>query len=407
MSLRVEVDLDAESGPIHVGTAHINTERRSTFTTFSYAPEYLARPGAYPIDPRIPLTSGSHPTPGLPGAFSDSAPDRWGTRIITRRREGEARAAGRTPGATTDADLLLGVSDLTRQGALRFRAVDGPYLHNSTDVPKLIELPRLLAASRRFEASDGEDLSAIKELLDAGSGSLGGARPKASVRNGDQYAIAKFPHQGDQWNVIGWEAATLQIAARCGLDTPSYRLEQIDNSPVLVLDRFDRIGGARLGYMSAMTMLQETDGVRGDYLDLAETMDEFSEDAAADRRELYRRILFSIAVNNVDDHLRNHGFLRGRSGWRLSPVFDVNPHPYAGQGRMTSVGGALSRDDVASAVSEMGEYLVRRREDRETIILEVEAGVGSWKETAEKTGLSDAEIHRFTGIFEDRPSVRA
>lgn len=406
MNSRIEVDLDPPDGPVHAGTAHFSSRRGTTFTTFTYAPQYLARQGAYALDPALPLTSGSHPVPGLPGAFADASPDRWGQRIITRRQNRDARDAGRTPGTVTAVDLLLGVSDLTRQGALRFRSEDGSYVHDETDVPKLIELPRLLDAARRFEKSDGEDQSAVKELLDAGTGSLGGARPKASVRDGDQYAIAKFPHQNDQWSVISWEAATLDLAERCGIQTPTRRLEWIGGGPALVLGRFDRKGPARVGYISAMTMLQESDGNGGDYLDLAETMDEFSEDAVADRLELYRRIVFSVAVNNTDDHLRNHGFLRGRSGWRLSPVFDVNPHPHDSP-RQTSLGGALMRSDVATSLGEYGEYLVRRPADRDRVIREVEAGVSMWRAAAERAGVQEAEIRRFRGIFEDRPAVRA
>jgi serine/threonine-protein kinase HipA len=213
---------------------------------------------------------------------------------------------------------------LTRQGALRFRRDAGSQLHPETKVPKLAALPALLNAANTIES--GEDpKGALKLLLDAGTGSLGGARPKASVMDGDKLAIAKFPHQSDEWSVIAWKAATLQLARAAKVHVPESRLEHVGSAPVLLHDRFDRKGSARIGYASGMTMLQVSDGSNSDYLELLDVIAESSNDANADRAELFRRIVFNLMVNNSDDHMRNHGFLRGKAGLAAQPRFRRQP----------------------------------------------------------------------------------
>lgn len=154
---------------------------------------------------------------------------------------------------------------------------------------------------------------------------------------GDKLAIAKFPRQSDQWSVIAWQAATLQLGQAAKVHVPASRLEYVGPEPVLLLDGFDREGSARLGYVSGMTILEEGDGSSSDYLDLLEAIEDVSNEAKADRTELFRRVAFNLMVNNCDDHMRNHGFLRGKSGWRLSPAFDVNPHPDVDAPRQTSL----------------------------------------------------------------------
>lgn len=171
-------------------------------------------------------------------------------------------------------------------------------------------------------------MTAIKDLLDAGSGSLGGTRPKASVRNGDCLLIAKFPCHHDDWDVMAWEKTALDLAERAGIGTPPREITLVGGKAVLILERFDRDRDRRLGDMSAMTMVERHDGIPGDYLEVAETLTEFGSRTGEDHlRQLWRRIAFWTAIHNTDDHLRNHGFLRdGSSGWRLSPVCDVNPN---------------------------------------------------------------------------------
>lgn len=402
MSEPIEVDLETSTGTVHVGRAFIAAKRGVVTTNFTYALDYLALAGSYPIDPALPLTNGSHAVKGLPGAFDDASPDRWGRHIITKRIQAEARQLGRNAGTLTARDFLLGVSDRTRQGALRFRVGDGPHLSDGTDVPKLVQLPELRQAAQDVE-DHPDNLGALKRLLDAGTGSLGGARPKASVQDGGQLAIAKFGHQGDQWAVIAWEAAVLQMAATAGITVPQHQLMHLGRTDqVLVLDRFDRLGERRIGYASAMTMLQQSDGAHGDYLDLLDVIDENSEEPSADREELFRRIAFNIAVNNTDDHLRNHGFVRARRGWRFSPAFDVNPNPDMRAERSTAVDGATTRDDAMEALLDAAEYFVPPKQ-RDRILALVAQALATWRVVAQACRIPPADAELFAPLLDNLP----
>ena len=313
--VRTYVELDGRT--VLAGDAYFTFRRGRLTATFSYDRDYIASHGAYAVDPALRLTTGSWPLPhGLPGAFSDAAPDRWGRNLIARRLRADAGVQGKPAPALDDRDYLLGVSDETRQGALRFKTnTDDVFQHPAPDVPKLIALPSLLYAANAVSHDEPDSMEAIKTLLDAGTGSLGGARPNASVRDGDRLMIAKFPHHADGWSVIPWEKTALDLAEAAGIPVPIRRLVGIEGSPVLLLDRFDREGAHRVGYISAMTLLEAQDGQPRDYTEIAEALPESSSAAVDDLRQLWRRIAFSIAIHNTDDHLRNHGFLRHWSGY--------------------------------------------------------------------------------------------
>ncbi|MGD9793017.1 MAG: type II toxin-antitoxin system HipA family toxin [Acidimicrobiia bacterium] len=396
--LLVYLDVHGD-GPLLVGEVYFALRGgRLAASTFHYTTSYLARRDAFPIDPDLPLDAGPHSVNGLPGALADCAPDRWGRNLITKQRRGEASASGGAARRLTEVDFLVGVSDLTRQGALRFRAADdGPFLGSGTEVPKLLELPRLLRAADAVSRDD--DFAAIKQLLDAGTGSLGGARPKASVRDGDRLYIAKFPHPDDAWDVMAWEKTALDLARAAGIDVPPNELTRIDGRSVLLLERFDRRSGVRVPYQSAMTLLGARDGDVHDYLEIAEALAAVSAGAAADLSDLWRRIAFSIMVNNVDDHLRNHGLLHQRGGWRLSPVFDVNPNPDVATHRQTSVSGAYGRvealDALRSCVADFD--LAPRR--AETILGEVAAAVATWRQVGASNGIITTEQRLFDDAF--------
>lgn len=182
----VQVHVEARDGTVHVGTARITRSRGIDTTEFVYAPEFLAGPG-WEVSPDLPVRAGSSVIEGLPGALDDSAPDTWGRNLIARRLAAQARDAGHVAPTPTEVDYLLRVNDLTRQGALRYRRDDdGPFLAASNAVPRLVQLSELYEATRAVDVADGADAdAAVSALLDAGSGSLGGARPKASVTDGE------------------------------------------------------------------------------------------------------------------------------------------------------------------------------------------------------------------------------
>jgi len=397
MTERIHVAVELEGVTIPAGLLHVETGRALS-STFVYDADYLANRSAYALDPVLPLDSGAHHAPGLPGAFADAAPDRWGRNLIRRR-------LGREPmnRSLTDLDFLLGVSDTTRQGALRFsREPGGPFLSEHADVPPLIAMPRLARAAEHV-ARDGGAYADVKALLDAGSGSLGGARPKASVVD-DQGAlhIAKFAHPQDEWDVLAWEATALDLAEQAGIRVPQRRLVRFGDGSALVLTRFDRGPTGRVGYLSAMSLVRGRDGDQLDYLDVAEAMALVSASPAADLSELWTRILFGTVIGNTDDHLRNHGFLRASGGWRLAPAFDINPTPDSAT-HQTSIGGARDAADSVSALLELaGEFGVSLARVR-AISGTVKAAAQRWRTVAASHGIRDAEITLMASAF--RPEL--
>lgn len=412
-SVDVYTGLPSEAGQVgreevRVGRAFFAVSRRGVATTFRYESAYLAHKRAFPLDPALPLFEGAHAiADGLPYCFTDCAPDRWGRNLIRKRLQAADADAGRTRRDVTEIDYLLGVTDLTRQGALRFTDTDsgteGPFLADDPDVPKLLELPRLLHAAEQVEL-DEDDLSAVKELLDAGTGSLGGARPKASVRDGDRILIAKFASPKDDWDVIAWEKTALDLAENAGLRVPRRRLQRVNGKAVLLLDRFDRADdGSRIPYMSAMSLLEARDGESSeyDYVDIAEALAEHGDvTITEDLRELWRRVAFSVAIHNTDDHLRNHGFLRGRAGWTLSPVFDVNPNPDIAKQREIGIGSAHARDEELEGLKASAATFGLKDERATEVLNEVFAATANWRQVAAGNGIAEREMNRMADAFD-------
>lgn len=395
-AVRVHVAVDRDGVAEPVGSAYVTERRGVVSSVVDYDPAYLADPSAYALSPDLALVSGRHSVVGLPGSFADSAPDRWGRNLIAKRHRAQAREDGRAVPTVREVDYLLGVSDVTRQGALRFSLTgSAPYLAADPGVPALVELPRLLRAAETVAAEGPDDLAAVKELLDAGSGSLGGARPKASVRDGDRLLIAKFPHPGDEWDVMAWEKTALDLAELCAIDVPTSQLVQVAGRSVLLLDRFDREGAGRVAYISAMTLLSATDGDRADYLEIAEALGEHGSAVSQDLAELWRRIAFSLVINNVDDHLRNHGFIREPSGWRLSPAFDLNPDPAPAAVRMTSIGFAHEAPEARTALMGAAADFGLSAAGAVAVWDQVVTATSDWRRVATGNGLSEAACQRF------------
>jgi serine/threonine-protein kinase HipA len=399
-SAQVYLDLAGKSIP--VGTAYFTLRRSMLTTTFRYESDYLAR-GSFPIDPGLPLQAGNLVARAtMPGAFADAAPDRWGRNLILKRFKAEEAERGQRGSEPTEVDFLLGVSDGTRQGALRFKAdAAGEFVRSTPGVPKLIELPALLHAATQV-VDQGDDLAAVKLLLDAGTGSLGGARPKASVADGDRLLIAKFPHPDDTWDVMAWEKTALDLAGRAGVVVPTTRLVKVDRKHTLLLDRFDRIGLAvRVPYLSAMTLTESTDGEARDYLDIVDAISDHGANVKSDLEQLWLRAAFSSAIHSTDDHLRNHGFLYSRGGWVLSPAFDINPNPALNEQRVTSIGGATARDNELPRLLQIADAFglkpARAREFLDAVL----GAVDGWREVAGANGVRAAETDVFEPLFAD------
>ena len=380
--------------------------RGAESATFAYAPGYLRRADAYELDPSLPLLGGPLQTPAgraMFGAFSDCAPDRWGRRLIGRAERERARRGGAAQRSFGERDYLIGVRDDLRQGALRFRdPVSGAYLAVEPDgVPPLVELPKLLNAAVRLDRDEAEEED-LRLLLRGGS-SLGGARPKAHVLSeGGRIAIAKFPSPAhDEWDVMRWEAVALGLARLAGVHVPDWTLHLIDRKAVLIVDRFDRAGTRRIGYSSAMTMLEVADGDPGSYLDIGAVIERHSTQAREDLRELWRRVAVSILISNTDDHLRNHGFLRTTSaGWTLSPAFDLNPDPGPGAKRFsTSIDFHDCTTSVDMLLDVAGHFRLDGVEARR-VLADVSNAIGRWQTVAQQVGLARAAVEQMRPAFE-------
>jgi serine/threonine-protein kinase HipA len=337
--------------------------------TFEYDPAWLKNPLKFSLEPALEVGPGPfHTANDLPmfGAIGDSAPDRWGRVLMQRMERRRAKREGKTPSALREIDFLLLVDDETRAGALRFAEQEGrPFLRASDAkrVPPLIELPKLLSAAERV-VDDDESEDDLKLLLAPGS-SLGGARPKASVRDKDgRLAIAKFPRRDDDFSTVLWEAVALELAAKAGIAVAQSRVEKIGTKPVLLVQRFDRAGANRIPFLSAMSMLGARDTQQHSYLEIVDALRRHGAAPERDIQALWRRMVFNILISNTDDHLRNHGFLyAGTDGWQLSPAYDLNPVPPETRPRVLST--AISEDDgTASLDLALGCGLFRARTTR-------------------------------------------
>jgi len=401
----VQVWVSHEGQDVHAGTLYTHRRRGTESATFTYAGQYLARRGAYALEPGLPLHSGSHHTPTgqkLFGVFNDCAPDRWGRTLVKRRDTALARAESRPSRALAEVDYLLGVRDDLRQGALRIRVAEGPFLAvEDTGVPGLTDLPALLDLADRAELGKA-DLADLQRLIRVGS-SLGGARPKAHVRDANgRIAIAKFPSADhDTWNVMAWEKVALDLAERAGIRVPASRLLDLAGRSVLIVDRFDRTSeDERIGYVSAMTMLEATDGDQRSYLEIAEVIETTSSRTTQDLHELWRRIAFSVLISNTDDHLRNHGFLHDSAEvWRLSPAFDLNPNPEPGPKFLST---AIDEgDDTASLSSALAvsELFRLPAPQAQAVLSEVAAAVCGWRAVASTHGLTASAMDAMEPAF--------
>lgn len=409
MTAPVEV-WSSEGADVAVGTLYPHRRRGVESATFTYGADWLANPGAYALDPRLPLSASPHHTSTsqpLFGALTDGAPDRWGRTLLLRQEKRRALAEGRQPRSLREIDYLLGVRDDLRQGALRYRSDAGAFLADETDgVPLLTDLQDLLALADLVER-DGAELPDLKRLVHAG-GSLGGARPKAHVTSPDgSLAIAKFPSTtSDTWDVMAWEEVLLRLARAAGIDVPTSTLLDVSGRHVLVVNRFDRratgAGTRRIGYVSAMTMLEAADGDTASYVDIAAVIEERSDRASADLEELWRRALFSVAAGNTDNHLRNHGFLHvpGVDAWRLSPAFDMNPDPTPGpKHHATSIDGSDAPASVAQVMAVAADFRLGPN-DAERVARDVLGAVSEWREVAARVGLSARAIVEMEPAFD-------
>ena len=380
---------------------------------FEYEAEWLASGYRQMLDPLLLLVSGSqYATEGKPnfGMFLDSAPDRWGRFLMDRREAQLAREESRARSPLKESDYLLGVFDGFRMGALRFKLEDeGSFLDDNRNrpAPPFTSLRELEQASLEIQRSGSErrpDYVRWVRMLIAPGGSLGGARPKAGVadENGSLW-IAKFPSSNDDTDIGSWEYLAYRLAVRAGIEISECRSQKFGSSfHTFLTKRFDRTDiGGRKHFASAMTLLNRSDGddasAGATYLELAEFL--VKEGAYADRdlEQLWRRIVFFICISNVDDHLRNHGFILQESGWSLSPAYDINPTEY-GDGLKLNISDTDNSQNL-ELVREVAEFFRVKAPRALQIINEVVDAVKTWRELAKSLGISSSEQERMEQAF--------
>ncbi|HAR80024.1 MAG TPA: toxin HipA [Succinivibrionaceae bacterium] len=396
---------DYHHGQIYLGSLFVQkTSGRETYS-FEWSDEILSRKEHIMLDPKLhtDISGRQYAENGIFGMFSDSCPDRWGRLLMKRRESITARREGRKPHSLLESDYLLGVYDESRMGALRFRTdPKGCFLAYDSElaIPPFTELRQLQEAARNFEADTGSEETWLRLLMAPGS-SLGGARPKATVRDEQgQLWIAKFPSRSDTENIGAWEMVAHDLADMCGLQVPEARALSINrDGTTFLVKRFDRIGKKRIHMASAMTMLEKTDNDHdASYLDIADWITAHCQNASGDLKELWCRIVFSIAISNTDDHLRNHGFLLKKDGWHLSPLYDVNPNPY-GSNLSLGITEADSALDFSLALDCAELYQIKPKEAK-TIIDNIKTIVAdNWLMLAKKYKISRPAIERVRPAF--------
>jgi serine/threonine-protein kinase HipA len=412
-TVEVCIDLERFGHPVLMGLLHRQQSGAGEIFSFEYDRPWLEQPEVFSFDPDLALAAGhQYPAPQRKnfGIFLDSAPDRWGRVLMQRRENARARHEKRKPRALTEWDFLLGVHDETRLGALRFREEPNSSFIDSDAqfaAPPLTSLRELQAASLQFEKHiDDEDNPLYEKWLTqlfAPGSSLGGARPKASVRDeAGTLCMAKFPSRNDTRDMGGWELVAHSLARKAGIMVSDARPLRFAESPytTFLVKRFDRTArGGRLAFVSAMTLTQHTDGEPGaSYLELVDLLQTRGADTRADCIQLFRRVVFNILIHNTDDHLRNHGFFIDEGGIRLSPAYDVNPS-IDRQELMLAINEMETACDVSIAMEASRDYGLNAREAAD-VLTQVRNAVAGWREEATRLNIPKAEQDLMVNAFQ-------
>lgn len=396
--------------PVLLGKLYVGVIKGAETYSFEYDAGWLKNKKlSFILDPELqPFPGRQFPSGGnIFGLFADASPDRWGRVLMNKRERILATKEGRKPEKLYDSEYLLGVYDETRMGGVRLKLdPDGEFLSNDKEVsvPPWTSLRTLEEASRNFENDKNESVEKwLFQLLKPGS-SLGGARPKATVSDTKgQLWIAKFPSKNDENDVGAWEKVVHDLARMSGLDVPESKLEKFSKQgSTFLVRRFDRDGSRRIHFASAMTLLGKTDGAGApdgtSYLDIVGFIKAYGARPAQDLKELWKRVVFNMAVTNTDDHLRNHAFILSDKGWVLSPLYDVNPVPYGNELSLLvdDKDNSISIELAVATAPRFGIPEYEAKESAEEIIAVVR---GNWERLAKEYGLSRNQIEDMRPAF--------
>lgn len=411
------IDVMLGDGP-QIGTLRYDLQGRRESAAFEYGAGWLSNPARFSLGPTLPLQVGPqfhHKSKNgslFHAAIADAEPDGWSRRVIMRdhiKRRQELRHEGKEEEAQplNALDYLLAVDDFSRVGELRFRDESGVFQRAQEEgrrtAPPLIELGHLLSASRAVEAN--KETAADLAYLRGRGTSLGGMRPKCTVIDNDgALSIGKFPSISDERAVTKGEVLALTLARKAGINAAAARIVQSEDLPVALIRRFDRrANGRRVMYVSAATMLgvEVTEPDEHTYTEIVDAIRVYGANAQADIEELWRRIAFTILITNVDDHLRNHGFLHeDREFWRLSPAFDINPSPERVRELKTWISEDAGPDMTIDALMSVIAYFRIANARAKEILSEVAYSVERWRRTGQSIGMTDEELEPFADAFE-------
>jgi serine/threonine-protein kinase HipA len=402
----VYITLPGETSSVTAGRFVLEkTAQAQALGRFVYGRSYLKNPDAVEFDPiELKLSTRTYQTTQLNGVFGalrDAGPDYWGRRVIEKH-------AGRAQ--LGELDYLLESPD-DRAGALGFGRHQSPPapLRKFNQAIDLEKLQSLAAALIKDEIPSDPQAQQVQDLMLLGT-SMGGARPKAVVQDGEGLWIAKFNRDDDRWNNTRVEHAMLRLARECGLHTAESRIETVGTKDVLLVRRFDRErvakGYTRARMLSGLTLLHADEAPQGrqnwSYLLLVEELRRVVADAKSDARELFRRICFNALISNLDDHPRNHAILAKEREWKLSPAYDLTP----------SVPVSIEHRDLAMECGDQGRYanaknilsqharFLLSEEEAQTIVNDMKAQVqASWYETLRASGVTENDAEAIRGAF--------
>ncbi len=411
--MRKECTIFVGENPIEVGKLSYEKKGQKSTSAFLYSDSWLRNPDQFALSPDLPLISGyqfhsartSDESPFF-ACFSDVEPDGWGKMVIQRdfaKQRKDVAGHHRAPTLLDDFDYLMWISDFSRIGAIRLKDSEGIFQRRADhkrQIPPLIELPQLLRASKAIEENQ-ETLKDLEYLRGVGT-SLGGLRPKCSIIDTDgSLSIGKFPSVGDTRSIVHGEVLALHLAKRCGIDAASSKVIDAEGTPVAVIRRFDREGPKRLMYLSANSLLQAKSNQQYTYEDIASLIRTISPRAKYDLGQLWKRMIFNVLINNVDDHLKNHGFLHTTGDqWVLAPAFDLNPFPDKMRALKTWISqksGEVASSDEALAISKSFEI---SKDEAKAILSEMKAAISKWKSLAQNLGMNARDIDQYAPAFE-------
>lgn len=381
---------------------------RKTFS-FSYDEKWLETEKPFLLDPDITWNKGQQFPIGKFnfGIFNDTMPDTWGRTLMKRREAQIAKEEKRIVKNLHDIDFLLGVNDESRMGGLRFKLQEKePFLNNdqARPTPPWSSVRELQHGISLIESDkDNKEVRKWLSILLAPGSSLGGARPKANIidEKGNLW-IAKFPSKEDTIDKAAWEFLAYKLAIKAGIEMADCKIEKISGKYfTFFTKRFDRLKQKRVHFASAMTMTGNNEDTIKDnppsYLDIAEFIQFNESNNTKELHQLWRRMVFNIAISNTDDHLRNHGFILNKTGWQLSPAYDINPS-------IDKDGLSLNIDSDNNALDfdlakSVGVYFQLQEKQMDDILKEIKGAVKNWKTEAIKIGISNAEISLMSSAF--------